>query len=118
MCNADPDTGYKILVDGQEMVMGGTSAAAPMWAGLIALLNQKLQTRIGFINPSLYEVDQAVCFRNITSGNNGAYSATSGWNPVSGLGSPKGVQFVDAQQGMRAQAAKDKEPVPSSRTLR
>ena len=57
VCNADPDTGYEILVDGQEMLVGGTSAAAPMWTGLIALLNQKIQNRIGHINPSLYEVD-------------------------------------------------------------
>jgi len=118
VCNADPDTCYEILVDGQEMVVGGTNAAAPMWAGLIALLNQKIQDRIGFINPSLYEVDQAVCFRSITSGNNGAYSATSGWNPATGLGSPKGVQLVEAQQGMRAEIAKGKGPIQGSKASR
>jgi len=117
VCNADPGTGYEILVDGQQMVVGGTSAAVPMWAGLIALLNQKLQARIGHINPSLYEADQAVCFRDISSGNNGAFSATSGWDPVAGLGSPKGAQLLQAQQGMGAETARDKQPISGSRTL-
>jgi kumamolisin len=96
--NADPETGYKVQVDGQQLVVGGTSAVAPLWAGLIALLNQKVQTRIGFINPSLYDVEGSGCFRDITAGNNGTFTAAPGWDPVSGLGSPIGVQLAQAEQ--------------------
>jgi kumamolisin len=96
--DADPDTGYNILVDGQQQVIGGTSAVAPLWAGLIVLLNQKLNHRLGFVNPSLYTANQSQGFRDITSGNNGAYSAVPGWDPVSGLGSP-GAQLLQALQG-------------------
>jgi kumamolisin len=98
--NADPETGYNILVDGQQVVIGGTSAAASMWAGLIVLLNQKLNRRLGFINPSLYNIDQSSGFREITLGNNGAYSATYGWNPCSGQGSPMGARLLQALQGV------------------
>jgi kumamolisin len=98
--NADPETGYNILVDGQQMVVGGTSTVAPLWAALVLLLNQKLNRRLGFINPSLYSQDQASDFRDITMGNNGAYSATFGWDPCTGLGSPLGTQLLQALQGV------------------
>jgi hypothetical protein len=52
--DADPDTGYNILVDGSQEVVGGTSAVAPLWAGLVALLNQQLNKRLGFLNPAIY----------------------------------------------------------------
>jgi len=93
--DADPNTGYNILVDGQTGVIGGTSAVAPLWAGLIALLNQKLNTRLGFINPAIYalpEPDNG--FNDITEGNNGAYSAGPGWDPTTGLGSPIGTALA------------------------
>jgi kumamolisin len=67
------------------------------------LLNQKLQTRIGFINPQLYSVNQTTCFRDITVGNNGAYSATPGWDAVTGLGSPIGTQLLQTAFGVKAQ---------------
>ncbi len=98
--NADPETGYNVLVDGERMVVGGTSAVAPLWAGLVALLNQKLQTRVGFINTAIYNMDESNCFRDISSGNNGAFSAGPGWDPVTGLGSPVGLQLMQALQGM------------------
>ena len=97
--DADPETGYNVLVDGQQMVVGGTSAVAPLWAGLIILLNQKLNRRLGFVNPALYGIDQNSGFRDITMGNNGAYSAAYGWDPVTGLGTPMGVQLSLALQG-------------------
>lgn len=96
--NADPQTGYNILVDGQREVVGGTSAAAPLWAGLMVLLNQKLNRRLGFVNPSLYNIDQQNGYRDITLGNNGAFSATYGWDPVGGLGSPMGNQLLQSLQ--------------------
>jgi len=101
--NADPETGYDVLVDGQQMVIGGTSAVAPLWAGLIALLCQKTQTRIGFLNPALYNCDQSTCFREITSGNNGAFSARQGWSAAAGLGTPIGGQLLQAQQTAASQ---------------
>ena len=101
--DADPETGYNILVDGQQMVVGGTSAVAPLWAGLVVLLNQKLNRRLGFVNPTLYGLDESSDFRDITMGNNGAYSAGFGWDPVTGLGSPKGTQMLQALQGETAQ---------------
>jgi kumamolisin len=96
--DADPESGYNILVDGQQMVIGGTSAVAPLWAGLVVLLSQKLNRRLGFVNPTLYNL-QASGFRDITMGNNGAYSAGFGWDPATGLGSPKGAQMLQALQG-------------------
>jgi len=98
--NADPETGYNILVDGQAEVVGGTSAVAPLWAGLICLINQKTQTRVGFINPTLFSINQTSCFRDITQGNNGAYSASPGWDAVTGLGSPMGAQLLQTAFGV------------------
>jgi kumamolisin len=106
--NADPETGYNILVDGQQMVVGGTSTVAPLWAGLVLLLNQKLNRRLGFLNPSLYSRDQSSDFRDITMGNNGAYSAAFGWDPCTGLGSPLGTQLLQTLQGTGAVAHNQK----------
>jgi kumamolisin len=102
---AAPETGYRILVDGQQEVVGGTSAVAPLWAGLIVLLNQKLNRRLGFVNPELYNLDQAGGFRDITMGKNGAYTANHGWNPCCGQGSPIGGPLLQALQGMEAAGA-------------
>lgn len=92
--NADPNTGYRIRVDGTDMIVGGTSAVAPLWAALIALINQQLDAPVGFVNPLLY--DQALAggaFNDITSGSNGAYHAGPGWDPCTGLGSPRGADL-------------------------
>ncbi|HKM63431.1 MAG TPA: S53 family peptidase [Acidisphaera sp.] len=98
--DADPATGYVISVDGERQVIGGTSAAAPLWAGLIALGNQSAGRRAGLVNPALY-ADPVVC-NDITSGTNGAYKAAVGWDPVTGLGSPKGEAVVAALSPSRA----------------
>jgi kumamolisin len=95
--DADPTTGYVTLVDGNPDVIGGTSAVAPLWAGLIALINEKIGKPVGFINPLLYQnAGKAVDFSDITSGNNGGYSAGSGWDACTGLGSPIGTQVATA----------------------
>lgn len=91
---ADPNTGYTILVDGQEGVVGGTSAVAPLWAGLVALLNQQLGTRVGYLNPTLYALNETQAFNDILQGNNGTYSAGAGWDPCTGLGSPIGTALA------------------------
>ena len=71
--DADPTTGYVTLVDGHSGVIGGTSAVAPLWAGLIALINESIGKPVGFINPLLYQnASSAGDFNDITSGNNGA----------------------------------------------
>lgn len=95
--DADPTTGYDTLVDGQSGVIGGTSAVAPLWAGLIALINQELGKPAGFLNALLYKnAGSAGDFTEITSGNNGAYSAGPKWNACTGLGSPIGTQVAKA----------------------
>ena len=95
--DADPTTGYVTLVDGQSGVTGGTSAVAPLWAALIALINESIGKPVGFVNPLLYgSAGTADDFNEITSGNNGAFSAGPGWNPCTGLGSPIGNQVAIA----------------------
>jgi kumamolisin len=80
--NADPETGYEIVVNGASEVVGGTSAVAPLYSGLFAAFGRKL----GFVTPELYL--HPACFNDITEGSNGAYRATTGVDPCSGLGSP------------------------------
>lgn len=96
--NADPSSGYLVTVDGITTVSGGTSAAAPLWAALIARLNEALNSRVGLIHPSLYRLQGGSAFRAITSGNNGAYQARAGWNPCTGWGTPLGDMLLDALQ--------------------
>ncbi len=88
--DADPSSGYQVRVDGHDVVYGGTSAVAPLWSALVALLNQRRGTPLGYVNPALYPVGAQAC-RDITSGNNGAYSAAAGWDACTGLGSPNGA---------------------------
>jgi kumamolisin len=86
--DADPDTGYKVRVDGSDTVIGGTSAVAPLWAALIARINAINGKPAGFINPLLYQ--HAAAFHDITKGNNGDFGAAPGWDACTGLGSPIG----------------------------
>jgi kumamolisin len=100
--DADPNTGYNILVDGEHAVIGGTSAVAPLWAGLVARINQQMGNQqsgktIGFLNPLIYaQAVEASGFHDITQGNNGAFSAADGWDPCTGLGTPDGVPLGTA----------------------
>ncbi|MFZ0553135.1 MAG: S53 family peptidase [Steroidobacteraceae bacterium] len=90
--DADPQTGYSILVDGTTAVYGGTSAVAPLWAGLIARINAAAGHSAGFMNAALY--GQPSALRDITQGNNGGFAASSGWDACTGLGSPDGVKVA------------------------
>jgi len=96
--NADPQTGYQIRVAGKPIVIGGTSAVSPLWAALIARLAQVTGHPFGLIAPQLYghSVRGAVPpgFRDMTNGNNGAYSAGPGWDACTGLGVPVGEDLV------------------------
>ncbi|WP_260741017.1 S53 family peptidase [Tunturiibacter lichenicola] len=97
--DADPTTGYIIRVDGQNMVIGGTSAVAPLWAGLIALANAQNGTSAGFIQSAIYAAKGAAAFNDITSGNNYSgspvgFTAGPGWDACTGLGSPIGAKLI------------------------
>ncbi len=95
--NANCDTAYRIVVGGQWQSVGGTSAVAPLMAGLVALANQRLGQRVGWLNPLLYrQLAGKGIFRDVTSGDNGAYHASIGWNPCTGLGVPNGSKLLDA----------------------
>ena len=97
--DADPATGYNVLVDGEHLVIGGTSAVAPLTAGLIALINQKLNRKVGFINPKLY-ANPEVCW-DITAGDNitvqgqKGYKAVDGWDACCGYGVLNGQQLME-----------------------
>jgi kumamolisin len=106
--NADPSTGYNVLVDGQSMVIGGTSAVAPLFAALVARINQITGKAVGFLNPLIYtQAAEQAGFHDITDGNNGDFSAAVGWDPCTGLGSPDGAQLLAALTGKpAAQAAR------------
>jgi kumamolisin len=93
--DADPATGYQIHVDGKDAVFGGTSAVAPLWAALVAILNQQLGKPVGFLNTALY-AKGASGLHDITSGTNGAYRAGPGWDACTGLGSPSGQALLTA----------------------
>jgi len=90
--DADPETGYDVRIDGRDTVIGGTSAVAPLWAGLIARINSTRGTPVGFVNPRLYAAASALS--DITNGNNGSYEAAPGWDACTGLGSPDGTKIA------------------------
>ena len=86
-----------MLVDGKSAVIGGTSAVAPLWAGLIARLNQSLGKPVGYLNPVIYALSaNSGAFNDITSGNNIGYQAGPGWDACTGWGSPNGAQLLQA----------------------
>jgi hypothetical protein len=104
--NASVNSGYPIILNGAPSVGDGTSAAAPLWAGLIAILNAALGDNLGFVNPALYALGSSV-FRDIlgapgpaTNGINGVpgYPAGPGWDACTGWGSPKGTALL---QGLK-----------------
>ncbi|MBE7209920.1 MAG: S8/S53 family peptidase [Gluconacetobacter diazotrophicus] len=98
--DADPQTGYRVRVDGRDQVIGGTSAVAPLWAGLLALCNQRLGKPVGFLNAMLYtDAAARASLRDVTTGNNGAYKAAVGWDACTGLGSPEGTALLTALGG-------------------
>ena len=97
--DADPSTGYAIRVDGKNMVIGGTSAVAPLWAGLIAVANAQNGKSAGFIQPAIYAAKGKAAFNDITSGTNYSgtpvgFKAGPGWDACTGLGSPIGTKLV------------------------
>jgi kumamolisin len=94
--DADPASGYIVRVDGKTLVIGGTSAVAPLWAGLIAVANQQNGKSAGFIQPAIYSAKGKPGFRDIVKGNNGSYSAGPSWDACTGLGSPIAPKLIQA----------------------
>ena len=95
---ADPETPFVVAGPGGTLQAGGgTSAAAPLWAALISRLNQALGARVGYLNPLLYS-HLSGALRDITSGDNGGYQATPGWDACTGWGSPGGSSLLQAMQ--------------------
>ena len=106
--DADPLTGYRIYYSGDNScsgsdcwtVVGGTSAAAPFWAALIALADQQGNRKLGFLNPALYALGSssggASIFHDVTGGGNLYYPATPGWDYSTGLGSPDAAKLIPA----------------------
>ncbi|WP_426435984.1 S53 family peptidase [Bradyrhizobium genosp. P] len=90
--------GYRIVLNGQVTIKDGTSAVAPLWAGLIAIANAGRDTPLGFVNSALYS--NPALFRQIDHGDNRVdglgYDAGTGWNACTGLGVPKGADLVAA----------------------
>jgi len=103
--DADPSTGLAVYAQGQWIEAGGTSASAPLWAGIVAIANQMAGHPLGFINPTLYKLATSSAygqdFFDITIGDNTngrahvtGYPAVQGWDPVTGLGSPNAEKLI------------------------
>jgi len=90
--------GYRMVLNGAEVIKDGTSAVAPLWAGLIAIANARRGAPLGFVNSTLYANPSS--FRQIDQGNNRVggkgYDAGPGWNACTGLGVPNGVDVIAA----------------------
>ncbi|HEU5345776.1 MAG TPA: S53 family peptidase [Ktedonobacterales bacterium] len=103
---ADPRTGLAIYYGGHWTLAGGTSAASPLWAGVMAIADQVAGKPLGYINPALYKIGASSAysgaFRDVTDGNNSVsgqvdvqgYQATTGWDPVTGLGTPNAANLI------------------------
>lgn len=87
---AEVTPGYAVVFKGTEIAMGGTSAAAPMWAALTARIGQRLGKPLGFYAPLLYGRSTSDTFADVLTGGNDRYRCAPGWNPCTGLGVPIG----------------------------
>ncbi len=110
--NAAPDSGYRIVVAGENQVIGGTSAVAPLWAGLAALVNERAAKPVGFFLSKLYA--HGTWLREITRGDNNrnggkiGYAAGAGWNACTGLGVPDGQALFAGLGGRSARPGKSR----------
>jgi kumamolisin len=96
----DPATGCYIVINGSADQFGGTSISAPIWAGFGALINQARASAglppLGLLGPKIYPLIGTTGLRDITSGNNGLYSAGAGYDMVTGVGAPNMAALVPA----------------------
>jgi len=99
--DADPNSGFELILNGSSTgPWGGTSAVAPFYAGLVAVMNAALDEPVGYLNPNLYAFNGTTVFRDVTVGSNGLYNAGTGWDACTGLGSVFGTAMVTALTGV------------------
>ena len=105
--NADGASGYELFLDGANIgAVGGTSATAPLYAGLAALMNAGLGEPVGYLNPNLYALPYAYVYRDINDGISNArggapgYKSGPGWDACTGLGSVNGTALENALRGV------------------
>jgi subtilase family serine protease len=110
--DADPDTGYEIILYEKPMVVGGTSAVAPLYAGLFASFG----TKLGFVTPTLYL--NSACFNDVTHGNNGAFRGRTGADPCTGLGTPIGASLEERIQPAAIHASRIRDLIAENAQLR
>ncbi len=105
---ADPNTGAFLVLQGQPTAIGGTSWAAPIWAGFCALINEARMKQglpsLPFLNPLIYPLAGSACFRDVVGGSNGQFTAGPGYDRVTGLGSPDVQQLITALTQAHTQA--------------
>jgi pseudomonalisin len=92
--DADPNSGYDVIVGGEEEVIGGTSASAPSWQGIWARAQGAHGGSLGFAGPVIYGAESESAFNDITLGGNGLFADTPGWDYVTGRGTPDIQAFV------------------------
>jgi pseudomonalisin len=92
--DADPNSGYIVIVNGEEVVIGGTSASAPSWQGIWARAQGAHGDALGFAGPVIYGTEPEAAFNDVTIGANGLFADTPGWDYVTGRGTPKIAAFV------------------------
>lgn len=96
--DADPTTGYKVIVNGTQQIIGGTSASAPAWQGYWARAQGARGGALGFASPRLYgaATTNPAGFHDVTVGGNGLFAATPGYDYVTGLGTPDVAKLIPA----------------------
>ncbi|HEY2201879.1 MAG TPA: hypothetical protein VGH56_08320, partial [Solirubrobacteraceae bacterium] len=93
--DADPESGYEVVVNGTVDVIGGTSASTPSWQGIWARAQGAHGGMLGFAGPVIYNTEPPAAFHDTTLGANGLYSALPGWDYASGRGTPNIAAFVN-----------------------
>ena len=93
--DADPESGYEVIVAGTEQVIGGTSASAPSWQGIWARAQGAHAGTLGFAGPVIYRTEPATSYHDTLFGSNG-FPALPGWDYATGLGMPDIAKFVGA----------------------
>ena len=116
-----PDVGAVIVLNGQDTGEEGTSLATPVWAGIVALVNQARSNlglgSLGLLGPWVYPLNGTSAFRDITSGNNGAYSAGVGYDLCTGLGSPNVTNLIALINEQITYTAPPASPVSAGATV-
>jgi kumamolisin len=93
---ANLKNGYHIRVGNLDLPMGGTSSSAPLWASLVAMLNEKLNRNVGYLNPYLYGDEVRKAMLDIVRGRSGKrFQASKGWDACTGLGRPVAQALLD-----------------------